>query len=90
MGYRIVQYEAQELDKARTIEEARAKKKKWEEKFPSSTVAIWDATGHRIELEKLKRVVQTAYDQLQNDGLTKDGAYNLALKWVLEQIEALE
>lgn len=47
--WRIVQYEAQELDKARTLEEARAKKKKWEEKFPSSTVAIWDETGHQIE-----------------------------------------
>lgn len=42
------------------------------------------------ELERLKRVVQTAYDQLQNNELTKDGDYNLALKWVLQRIEALE
>lgn len=48
--WRIVQYEAQELDKARTLKEARAKKKRWKKKFPSSTVAIWDATGHQVEV----------------------------------------
>lgn len=47
--WRIVQYQAQGIDQARTLKEARKKKEKWQKQFPSSTVEIWDAEGNRIE-----------------------------------------